>query len=185
MKVKFSNTYAAKRKRIARLPVLVNDAMQGQIKGHAEKFIKIFHDGIKKDDLGLRQLEAITIASKQKYSQPETPLYAAGDDQKNSYANMLRLRKLKNGWKVYPSKARHWKSGIPLDKMLIIHENGATIKTPNGLIVIPPRPALHNAYIQLQKSLLADKRETSITVRNAIREYIKKGSDGALKGLSK
>ena len=86
-KVKYSNSYHAKRKRIQRLPELVQNSLIGKLKSDADNFIKMFHDGIKGEEFTLTGLADSTVTSKiyQGFSQPDTPLYGAGDSQKNSY----------------------------------------------------------------------------------------------------
>lgn len=178
VKAEFSTSYRAKMARIQRLPVIADDIMMGKLKRDAIGFIEEFQKGIKSNNFGLRKLQKATIDGKirMKYDKPETPLYGLGDRSEKSYINMLRIRKLKNGWKVYPSWAKHHDSQLALRDLLIVHEYGCTITMTNGTIVrIPPRPALFKAYQRVLIKQRRDKRETSREVKTAMTEYINTG----------
>lgn len=176
IRAKYSNSYQAKKYRIKRVPRFTGDAVRGMLKRDANRVIEIFHDGIKNDTFNLEYLSDATVQNKEYkgYSQPETPLYGAGDESDDrSYVNMLRIRQLKNGWKVYPSTALHHEARIPLNVLFKIHEFGAKITTKNGSIIqIPPRPALLLAYKQLLREIRQSKKEMSRDVKSAINELI-------------
>lgn len=176
IRAKFSNSYRAKKERIRKIPTFMGDSMSGILKRDANKLIKMFHDGIKYDTLELEFLKDETVLRKESkgYEYPESPLYGAGDDaEPNSYSNMLRIRKIKNGWKIYPSKAKHHESGIPLDSMFRIHEFGAKVVTKSGTVIqIPPRPAFLLTYRAFMAQKKRDKRETSREVKQAITDLI-------------
>ena len=176
--LKYSDSYAAKMARIKRLPVYYDKAMHGQRKKDGIELIKIFHDGIKENELYLNALAEKTIKGKLKkgYERPGSPLYGKGDkEHKKSYSNMLRLGKLRNGWKVFASWGMHWSGKIKLRDLLKIHEEGATIKRGEGLIKIPPRPAFWRSYRKLMDKIQTDQKEQSKEVKSAINEYINKG----------
>lgn len=176
VKVKFSNEFKDKQKRIENLPVFMRDFVLATLKQDAQKLIKIFHDGIKKDEFGLDILAAATVSAKKKkgFKKPETPLYGKGDDEeKKSYVNLLRIKKLPDGWKVYPSWAKHWDVDVRLDTLFHIHEFGATLQRKDGtLIRIPARPAFLMAYKKMLTQKGSDDRETSRIVKKAIKAYI-------------
>jgi hypothetical protein len=175
VKVKFSNEYEARLKRIARLPQMVEDNVVSHLKGIANDVIDTFQKGIRYNNLGLEKLKEATIQGKlrKSYPKPETPLYGLGDREDKSYINMMRIRKLKNGYKIYQSKAKHHKSSLTLEQLFRVHEYGCTITTKAGVMIrIPPRPALHRAYERVMLRMKADKRETSRTVKRAMTEYI-------------
>jgi hypothetical protein len=173
----FSSDYKAKMRRIKRLPDIAVNAMFGALKKDALGLIKIFHDGIKNNDLGLEELSPFTVSKKkfQGMSKPKSPLYGRGDEKLDrSYSNMLRMRKLKNGWKVYPSWAKHHESKLQLRQLFKIHEMGATFKRGETTVRIPPRPAFLLSY----RKWMAKKKddETGKQVRKAITEYVNKGT---------
>lgn len=175
VKVKFSLDYQAKIKRIARLPQMMEDHITSQLKGLASEIIDEFQKGIRYNNMGLKPLKDTTISSKRRknYPLPENPLYGLGDTEDKSYINMMRIRKLKNGYKIYPSKAKHHKADLPLSALFIVHEYGCTIVTKTGTTIrIPPRPAFHKAYERVMLRMKRDKRETSRMVKKAMTEYI-------------
>lgn len=182
MKVKFSNSFRAKMRRIKELPDKQFEKITSVLKFYALNTIKNFHDGIKSMSLGLKPLSDRHIEAKRKqgFSIPEAPLYAAGDDKKdNSYCNMMRIKKLKstkkNGWAVYPSKKKHWKSKQKLKDLLVGHEYGTIKKRGNTMIRIPARPAYQRAFEKTLRD--RSKRETSKVVKRAINEVINKSAE--------
>lgn len=199
MKVKFSNNFWAIKKRIQRLPEKGLDKIGTFVKVMALKTIKYFHDGIKDQSLGLKQLKDKTIQMKRResFQIPEAPLYGAGDERNdNSYVNMLRIRKIngfgKKGYQVYVSRKKHWKANMKLTDLFTIHEFGTIIKAQNGAMIrIPARPAFHRAHEKVLKE--RRKNETNRMVKQAITELIKTNSDSVgfkiaqrqLEGLAK
>lgn len=199
VRVKFSNQFEAKRRRIVAMPKLVESMLFGIYKRDSAGIIKEYQDGIRTDSLGLERLKPDTIKWKERkgLSKPSTPLYAWGDDQKMSLINCLRILKLKNGWKIYPSKGMHHsKAGgkpIALDFLHKIHEYGAII--PNNSkskelfgkkrepIRILPRPALNRAYRIHLKKLRSRWQETSRTVKKAISWYIETANMAEINNL--
>lgn len=183
MKIKFSEHYWAIRKRIQRLPEKELDKLTTIIKLMALTTVKYFHDGIKDQSLGLKELKDKTVQRKRResFTMPEVPLYGAGDERKDdSYVNMMRLRKIdgfgKKGWQVYVSRKKHWKSKLKLSDLFVVHEYGTIIKAKNGAMIrIPARPAFHKAYERVLKE--KKKSETSKVVKKAIAEMINKNTD--------
>lgn len=175
IKVKFSDTYTAKLKRIRRLPKLVEGAVDASTRRDVNGIVKDFQDGVRKDNFDLFDLQFKTIQSKRGkgYSKPSTPLYGLGDSGKNTYINMFIIKKLKKGYRIIPRWALHHSAGIPLRTLFFIHENGAIINTGKALIRIPPRPAFRKAFQRYLRRRL--KGETSKDVRSAMRETIKTG----------
>ena len=203
VRVKFSNEFKAKERRIKMMPKLTEKMLYGVYKRDSAGIIKEYQDGIRTDSLGLERLKLKTIQWKERkgLSKPSTPLYAWGDDQKMSLINCLRIRKLKNGWKIVPSKGMHHnKSGgkpIALDFLHKIHEYGALIpgkkkqtsalKRALGIkfepIRILPRPALNRAYRIHLKKLKDRWQETSRSVKKAITEFIETANKAEIDNL--
>ena len=203
IKVKFSNEFRAKQRRIAGMPKLIESILFGIYKRDSAGIIKEYQDGIRTDSLGLERLKPDTIKWKERkgLSKPSIPLYAWGDDQKMSLINCLRIRKLKNGWKIMPSKGMHHnKAGgkpIALDFLHKIHEYGALIpgkkkqtsalKRALGIkfepIRILPRPALNRAYRVHLKKLKDHWQETSRNVKKAIADFIEKANMAEINNL--
>ena len=138
IKIKYSNSYFAKIKRIKRLPIKSNNAVTGAIKRDLIQIKKIFHDGISKNLLRLEKLSDNTIKEKTRkgYPKPKTPLYRKGDNAGNrSYSNMLIITKIKNGWKLRPSTKQHHSGKMSLKELFLIHEYGALIKKKQKLVI--------------------------------------------------
>jgi len=173
VKVKYSNTYHAKRKRIVRIPKFLHPVMMAMAKRDAVRMITEFKSGIKSNSFGLERLEDETIQRKRLlgYTLPRVPLYGEGDENKDrSYVNMLRIRNIKRGWKVYPSWAKHHSSDLKLRDLLTVHEFGTIIPTDKGFIRIPPRPAYLRAYKRVLKARKAP--EAAAEVKRAINKHI-------------
>ena len=203
VRVKFSNEFKAKQRRIKLIPKLTEKMLYGIYKRDSAGIIKEYQDGIRSDSLGLERLKPDTIKWKEKkgLSKPSTPLYAWGDDQKMSLINCLRIRKLKNGWKIVPSKGMHHKKAggkpIALDFLHKIHEYGALIpgkkkqtsalKRALGIkfepIRILPRPALNRAYRVHLKKLKDRWQETSRNVKKAIADFIETANRAEIDNL--
>lgn len=195
IKAEFTAEFKAKLNRIKKVPTMneSNNLFLSIRKGDALTLVKNFKKGIKTNSLGLEKLKDGTIKRKRSLGMelPETPLYGKGDGDKNrSYINMLRLRKLKNGYKVAPSWAKHWNSDLKLEDLYTIHEFGTIIKGAYGqLIRIPARPALLKSYEQTLKDI--SKKDNSQMVKRAITGYINDAKttqfkieiDRAIKGL--
>jgi len=173
IKVVKSEDYKNKLLRIKRLPQFMDKFIMGYTKKNILEIKKLFHDGIKDDTFGLEDLAESTIKRKtsQGFSQPDTPLYGKGDeDKERSYVNMLNVRKLKNGWKLYPSWKKHWTYKIQLRELLYIHEHGAKIIRGDKIIQIKPRPAFLLAY---RRWLSQSKQGTkSKELKKALIKYI-------------
>jgi hypothetical protein len=175
-KVKFSTEYKKKKERIKKLPQMGYQVMMGLTKTQGAKFIKIFHDGIAQNKFGLMALAESTIYAKKRlgYGKPNTPLLGKGDrEKKKSYVNMLRLKQLKNGWKVFPSWGKHHKANLELRQLLKIHEEGRTIKRNNSLIRIPPRPA----FLLSQDKFMKERRREidNKRIKKEITNYLNVG----------
>ena len=96
---------------------------------------------------------------------------------------MMRIRKLKNGFRVFPSWGGHHKSKLKLRQLLNVHEYGATIKRGSGnnitLIRIPPRPARLLAYKKYMTEF--KKRQVDKDIKKAISQYIKNADKNWIK----
>lgn len=183
---KFSNSYEAKKKRIQRLPKLVNEAADTFSKKDAVAIIDTFQIGIRENSFSLVPLADSTKRRKmsQGMPMPSNPLYGLGDDEKNSYINVFKIRKLKKGYRIYPRWAKHHDSSLSLRSLFEIHEEGRLITMPSGTIIrIPPRPAFTLAF---RKHLSEKaKQETSQKVSNAMMKYVNKNSMKEFKEISK
>jgi hypothetical protein len=201
IKARFSKNFEAKKSRIKRLPKIVLDAIETSAKKRAIEVIEIFHDGIKNDELGLEPLRDTTISRKEALgqAQPETPLYGWGDDdeEKMTYANMMRITRDANGRKywVRPAEGFHHQTQedieagrkpIKLADLFQVHEYGRTIENGFGrgiLIRIPPRPALHVAYNTLMRKL--KRTENTKMVKEAIVKLVRDGDAKAIEEMAK
>ena len=184
----YSSNYHAKMKRIQRLPRRMDGFFTTSAKKDAVGLIDTFRDGIIKDDFGLEPLKPSTVKSKAGMPKPTTPLFGLGDTiEKKSYLNMLRIRKIKRGFKVFPSWAKHHTSKLQLRWLFIIHEYGAIIRQNRGgkivLIRIPPRPAFRKSYDRYMGS--KSKREPTDKVSKAIIQLIKTGISTKLDNINK
>lgn len=185
--IKFSNSYEAKKKRIARLPKMAEDAMMAHMKWNATQLILEFQDGIRKNNFGLEKMKQASITSKMRktYKMPATPLYGLGDRSDKSYINMMRIKKIKHGYKVYPSWAKHHDSNLKLNELFKIHEYGCTFTTKNGTAVrIPPRPAFFKAYERMMSKMERDSRETSKEVKRAMTQYVNEGKNNLFEKIA-
>lgn len=175
-RLKLNRSYKEKKERIKKLPVIGNLVMSGMRKKDAYEFVQIFHDGIKENKFGLRKLQPQTVSAKRGlgYDLPGVPLYGKGDrEKKRSYVNMLRIKKLKNGWKVFPSWGKHHKSNLKLRDLLKVHETGRTIVQGQRIIRIPPRPAWLIARTRFLNKLRT--KQESKKMKKGITDYINKG----------
>lgn len=185
IKVKFSEGYWAQRKRIQRLPRLVENELETYAKKNAQALVTMFHDKIKGDKFGLERLQPDTIREKMAagYEFPYSPLYALGDQSpKDTYANMLEVVKVGKSFRVRVKDVNHapreGQEPVSLKTLFRVHEYGTTIFNGFGrgiLIRIPPRPAFFYAYRDLMDRLR--RKEPSKVVRMAMYEFVRKGKD--------
>ena len=184
VKVVFSSSFEAKRSRIRRISKLIDDTVLAYAKRDAMKLMKNFHDGIKQNSFRLKRLEDGTIARKRSMAmeKPNVPLYGAGDSKKkNSFVNMLRMRRIKAGYKVFASNAKHHSADLKLKDILDVHEKGRIISRGDALIRIPPRPAFEKAFKRTlkQRRLLEDATD----MRKAFTLFINAGSNADIKAI--
>ncbi len=192
MDVKLSLKAYAIEKRLRRLPKYFANYLEAMTKKDAVGTIKAFRDGIKNDELGLDKLNDKTVMRKTKlgYSRPDAPLYGKGGRDLRTFYNMLIVQPIKDGYKVVPSKKKHYKSDITLDHLFNIHEYGCIImvtprmraflhyigihlKKDTGYIRIPARRPLYKAYVKYLKSI--SKKDRSQKVKRMITKYINDG----------
>ena len=183
--INLSPSYWATRKRIQRIPKMFLKTASAIVKKDALNLMNNFHNGIKQNSFRLAILADETIEKKVGLGleRPETPLYAFGDEKKEkAYLNSLRIRKLKNGWRVFVSRGMHHSGRISLIRLYGIHEFGAIIKKGDRLIRIPPRPALHKAFLRTlrQRKL----KEDSKIVRKAYTQFLNKGQEKVVEILN-
>jgi hypothetical protein len=146
------------------------------LKREAILFIKLFQDGIKNREFGLEKLKDGTIQQKKymNYKKPETPLYGMGLElERKTYINILKIKKLKKGYKIYPSSEKHHKSKLTLRELFIIHEQGRTIKSKNGLIKIPARPAFRKTYNIFKNKILLLRKKSYKDIKESINKFVK------------
>ena len=192
-KVTFSNDYL---KRLQRLKNLTKDGialLKAPLHRDALLTMKNFKEGIKTRAFGLKELTPGTIKRKQLLGQerPETPLYGMGDEKKrNSYINMLRIKNIKGGFMVSPSKNKHYSRKIELNRLWAVHELGTTInlgerqsiktKVVRGktIIRIPPRPALLMAFRKTM-AMRNMKRDAKL-IKVALQKYAMTGKKNVL-----
>lgn len=171
----FSQSYWAKIKRIQRLPKLFIGVMESKMKKDATNLITEFQDGIRTNSFRLHKLKDGTIERKRQLGmeRPKAPLYGKGDSEKdNSYINMLRIRKLKNGYRVRPSIAKHYNGKVKLRTLFYVHEFGTIIKSRGeGMIKIEPRPAFKKAFNRVMRK--RRMQENTDMVSNAMLSYVR------------
>ena len=182
----FSNSMKAIQKRIKNLPTIALHAVNTIYKKDAVGFIVEFEKGLNSRSFGLTPLKPKTIEKKKKLGlkKPKTELIGRGKDDIDSYINLFRIRKAKNGngWIVTPREDSHY-SGVEFKKMFFIHEYGATIEYTNEkgnqvLIRIPPRPAMRKAFNRYLRRY--GKKDTIKQVKKAIAQIIKDGKSAAI-----
>ncbi|MBD3278334.1 MAG: hypothetical protein GF388_08545 [Candidatus Aegiribacteria sp.] len=174
-KVTYSKSYEAKKSRIRRLPRIAQLSMFAHVKRDAYGLVDEFQQGIRNGTLGLRRLKSSTIRQKRRkgYPRPGTPLYGKGDTDKRSYINMLRVRKERKGYRVYQSRGMHHSGRISLRALYEIHEYGTVIQQGKATIVIPPRPAFHNAFREYMHAKA--RQEPAKEVRRVIIQHVNEG----------
>ena len=183
VELKFSTNYEAVKSRIRRLPQFIENSADTFTKKDAVGVIEAFQDGIRNGDFNFEGLKDPTITAKRRkgYAQPETPLYGEGDDDKNSYINMFRVRKIKKGYRVYARWARHH-SGLSLRDLFLIHERGMLIAGANGVVIrIPPRPAFNRAFMRYLEKRIAE--ENVEKVRTVMIEYLRTGVEAKFQDI--
>lgn len=164
-------------RKIRELPRLTGKAVEVARGRDADLLMAMFASGIADGTFRLAYLTPKTIQRKARkgYSRPEVPLFGLGTDGKRTYATSLRKYKLKKGWVVRMPKTKHHESKLDMAALFDIHENGKTIKMPNGAIVtIPRRPAFQRAY----QAFLAKQASRARTkeMSGAIVQYLRTGS---------
>lgn len=175
VKVKFSDTYDAKKKRVARLPVLGEKYIKAFSKRDAYGVVDAFQEGIRKNNFKLQPLKDSTLRAKRRkgFPKPKVPLYGMGDLEDRSYINMMQVYTEKKSYAVRPSRKKHHEADLTLRKLYLIHEFGTVIQQGNRTIVIPPRPAFMKAYKRYMKKRRG--QETSPDVKELMTEYINSG----------
>jgi hypothetical protein len=177
MKIKLTDKLLTTKRRAEKFQSMWRMIALGLLKDEAHMIQGFFQDGIAKGTFNLKPLKQGTIDGKtrQGYDKPSTPLYGKGDWRKgrrDSYVNMLRLRQIKDGWRVYPSTQMHWSGALPLNIMLDIHEKGRTIMRGETAIKIPKRPA----FMMAKRKYAALKRNRKEMFTDMARGYIVRGS---------
>jgi hypothetical protein len=186
IEVKYSKNFDDIEKRLKKIPHLVDEVMYTVTKKDATDFIKAFRSNIKNNKLSLIALKSKTVEQKDKlgYDKPSTPLYGKGESEDNSYINVFAIKKIKNGWQVYPRWAKHHKAAMQLKELLNIHENGATISKKDGtLFRIPPRPVVFLTYRDsLNKR---KKKDKSQKIKRAINQFLQEGKESLVNEIIK
>ena len=184
--VKFSNSYLGKLRRLKNLPKEAMGMFKSPLHRDALSTMKNFKEGIKKRAFGLKELKDKTIKRKQRQGMehPETPLLGKGDEkERNSYINMLRIKNIKGGYMVFPSRQKHYSRKIELNRLWAVHELGTTIKRGVGIIRIPPRPALLMAF----RKTMTDRRMSrdAKILTSSLQKYAMTGNKDILKKTEK
>lgn len=203
MKKPWSTSTSAIASRIRRLPKMATDLIEASAKRDAEALVKAFHDGVKKDELGLLPLKDATISRKEAmgFDKPESPLYGLGDEFiQGTYCNMMEVVKdtAARKYVVKPRDDYHYsvsegKDGqtivrdkIKLRDLFIVHEYGTTISNGFGmgiLIRLPPRPAFRYAYEKFMDR--KRKSDPAKKVKQAIIKYVRTNDARAMELIVK
>jgi len=178
--VKFNQSWHNKRKRINRLPKYAIGIVDLNTKGKAYDFIKLWQSNIRANALGVRRLKAKTVKAKQRlgYTRPDVPLYGLGDDDPHTFINMMRVFKIKDGYRVAPGRKRHHKSKLTLKELFNVHEYGCTISNGFGKgirIRIPARSTFFLTYADYLSEI--SRRRSDRAVRKAIKDYLERGRE--------
>ncbi len=184
VKVRFSQNYWAKRKRIQRLPKLLAGIADTTTKKDAIGLIRVFREGIKNNSFRLKSLQPATVARKRSRGlpKPKTPLYAFGELEDKSYINMMRIRRLKKGYRVAQSWAKHHESELKLKDLFIVHEYGTVIIKKDGTVIrIPPRPAFSYAFRRYMAQ--RKKADETMEVRRAITRFVQTGKQDLMRKI--
>jgi len=186
--VKFSNNYRTMMKMFPRLPVETQGIFLSAVKRDALRYMRNFKQGILLNTFGLDALEDGTIVRKRRegMSNPDFPLYGMGDErERDSYMNMMRIKPIREGYRVYPSKDLHHSERIELNRLFNVHEKGMIITVGKGkkkrLIRIPARPAGLKAFRQAMRQ--RKTRETADLLKIAIVLYLKTKQKSVLRKL--
>lgn len=179
IKAKLSQSYRAKKARIKRVPTYTGDAINFVAKTKAYKFIEFWQKNVRTDALGVKRLKVKTIKAKRikGFPKPAVPLYGLGDGDTHTYINMMRIYKIKNGYRVRPGRKKHHESKLSLKDLFQVHEFGATITNGFGkgiLIRIPARPTFFLSYKTYLEKMAIKKDDKAVA--NAIRLYILQGN---------
>jgi hypothetical protein len=187
-------------KRLNNLKGFYRRMMMGYNKKDSIRMIVNFQTGIRGQSLGLKRLTEFTVKDKSRMglSRPDVPLYGMGDDLKDTLINSLRIKKTKNGFKVYASDNLHHEetnesqtlANLPMSALLTIHEHGCTIpvtkkqrwflafkkglflKATTQYITIPPRPAFKKAGIKTRREKKEEAAERSKKMTRAMIAYV-------------
>ena len=178
MSVKVTPQFKNKVNRVEWLNKNAKKISSGILKDHSQDLIDNFHDGILYRKFPLKDLKPGTVSSKKYagYDFPEVPLVGKGDrrqSRKDTYINMMRLKRVPTGWAVTVSSGNHW-SGVPLKMIFEVHEKGAKISRKDGTIIqIPKRPAWRYAVKQFQSEL---KETFAQEYERMVKGWIARGS---------
>lgn len=140
-------------KRIEQAGKELNAIIPDILLGMAGSYSMKFKSALKSNELGLKPLKPITIRSKKSkgFSQPETPLFGAGDTKENTLYNSLRYKKESDTVRVFVSGKRHWDAGITMNELFNIMENGSIVSRNGKMHRVPPRPAIRNSRRKFEK----------------------------------
>lgn len=202
MAFEFSNSFEAKRKRIARLPRLVKDTAETLALKDALAVVVAYQNGLKRNNLRLDKLHPF---SKQRkidagYDRPGSPLYGAGDSLDRTLYNALEIKKDGDRYRLRFSRKRHHSSKLTLSQLHRIHEEGALIKVTDKMraflhfiglhlkastkiIRIPPRPAFRKAVNRMLRQ--KKQRENTQQVKRAIQAVINENNEKLFKILNR
>jgi len=174
-KIKFNPSFFVKVNRIGELPKIANKIADAATKKDANGVIEEYKAGLRNETFGLQPLTESSQKAKSAKGYTGGPLVGAGESEKNSYINAWYVLKIDKGYEVALKKEKHHSSGLPLNILFQIHENGIRIKTANGgIITIPPRKTQQKAI----KAWLAKRDRAGVIskVKDIIIQFLKTGS---------
>ena len=194
MGFEFSDTFEAKRKRIARLPRLIKDTAEALALKDALAVVIAYQNGIRRNNLRLDKLHPFSKSRKIEagYDKPNSPLYGAGDSLERTLYYALEIKKDGDRYRLRFSRKKHHSSKLTLNQLHRIHEEGALIrvtekmraflhfiglhlKASTTIIRIPPRPAFRKAVARMLRK--KKKRENTQQVKKAIQAVINKNNE--------
>ena len=183
--IKFTQHYKKTTERLKKAPRLLEIYIDTMLKSVAQNYIKIFQDGIRKNRFNLIKLKPATIKAKKLkgYKRPSTPLYGKGDDTNKSLINALLIKKIKNGWRVYPRWSKHHEANMEIRKLLYIHENGCLIKHGKSYIRILPRPVLKLTYDKMIREFQKQGEGKKLSI--ILARYFKTGDESRFQGVKR
>jgi hypothetical protein len=138
---KFTNFFKNRFKEFGKLKGKITGLFKDELKKESEQLTLDFREAILKDNIGLARLKPKTIDRKKrlKLSNPKKPLYGKGEASNKSYANMMSVKKITNGYIITPKSGQHHSKKVTLKKLFVYHEDAQrehTEKRPAMQIIL-------------------------------------------------